>query len=64
MTLPEYLKKNGETIDAFAKRAGLPTATVWRIVRGIGTPRPSNAMAVEKAAGGEVPATLLLGLSE
>lgn len=30
MTLYEYLKETGETLEAFSKRAGLALSTAWR----------------------------------
>jgi len=55
MELSEYLQRKKLTVTAFAKIAGVPQPTVWRILNGkINNPSPNIAERIEKATGGSV----------
>ena len=54
MRLPEYLKSNGESQSAFAKRAGVPQSTINLICNGRGT-TVDTAVKIVRATGGLVP---------
>ena len=53
MRLPEYLKEQGETQVAFARRTGIPQSTLNLICHGKGT-GVETAVTIIKATGGIV----------
>ena len=63
MTLSDYLRKQGESQVAFARRSGVPQQTVSQIVRGHGT-RTATALLVVEATGGLVTFAELAGDDE
>ena len=60
MTLGEYLKRQGESQQAFADRAGVPQTTVTKIVNGAGS-RTFTAIKIVEATGGLVTFSDLAG---
>lgn len=55
MTLRAYLKAQGFTYEAFARRIGVANATtVWRYANGKRLPRPAVMRRITEATGGAV----------
>ena len=54
MRLADYLRREGLTASAFARRIGRSEATVSRILRGINRPDWSTLEAIRKATDGAV----------
>lgn len=52
--LARYIAERGLTLEAFAKRVDLSTASVSRIVRGLQRPDWDTMMAISRETGGEV----------
>jgi len=61
MDLKTYIKENKLNIKGFADQFNVPYATVWRIVHGA-TPSVRTAKEIEAVTGGDVPASVSLGL--
>ena len=54
MKLKTHLEQQNMTVTAFAAKAGLEIATVWRAANEKVTPSPRTMRAIAAASGGEV----------
>lgn len=61
-TLHDYLRKRGETQEAFAARAKVPAPMVSMWASGRRLPGLAHAIAIEDATAGEIPARYWIGL--
>lgn len=52
--LKAYLQDSGETVSAFARRAGVSRQTLYRIISGEQIPKPALARRISAASGGTV----------
>ncbi len=56
MTLSDYLKREGLTLDVFGQRTQLSAATISRLCRGINMPDWTTVHVIHEATAGEVTA--------
>lgn len=64
MTLADYFHKNAVEQQVFAQKVGISKSLLSRIKNGERTPRVAVAKRIEKATGGKVKATVLMGLEK
>jgi len=69
MTLNEYIKMHGLSLDGFAALVRMhgvdvKRGAVWRWLHGKSRPRPDTAVAIERATCGEVTALSMLSKKE
>jgi hypothetical protein len=54
MDLKTYIGAHEKSVNAFAKRAGVPQPTIWRILNGQQRCGPEIALKLSEATGGKV----------
>ncbi len=62
--MKDRILASGQTVAEVANRAGTPVAHLYNILNRVRRPRPELAMKLEKASGGVLRATELLGLED